>query len=124
MIKSLESKARNLNPLARSQPEYRAVFEHVTQLALEYLASLDDRPSFPDVTGSETEVLFSSALSEAGIGIAALDELASVIDGVRPGGPRFFGYVMGSENRLLPLPICWPACSTKTSRLGARVLRR
>ncbi|HME32636.1 MAG TPA: pyridoxal-dependent decarboxylase [Terriglobales bacterium] len=85
-----------MNPLALPQPEYKAVFERITQVALEYLASIDERPSFPAVSGSNTEALFSKPLSENGIGIAALNELSAVIDGLRPGGPRFFGYVMGS----------------------------
>jgi len=85
-----------MNPLVLPDAEYRAVFDQITQLALEYLKSLDKRPSFPDVSGSETQELFSKSLPDRGIGISALDELSSVIDGVRSGGPRFFGYVMGS----------------------------
>jgi len=85
-----------MNPLTLPQDEYKAVFERITQVALEYLASLNERPSFPTVSGSKTEALFSKPLSENGIGVAALSELAAVIDGLRSGGPRFFGYVMGS----------------------------
>ena len=86
----------SINPLVLSEAEYRAVFEQITQVALEYLTSLDQRPSFPDLSGSETEGLFRKPLPQNGIGIASLDDLEAVIDGVRPGGPRFFGYVMGS----------------------------
>ena len=85
-----------MNPRTLPQDEYKAVFERITQVALEYLASLNERPSFPTVSGSKTEALFSKPLSENGIGVAALSELAAVIDGLRSGGPRFFGYVMGS----------------------------
>ena len=85
-----------MNPLVLRQDEYKAVFEHIAHVALEYLASLDQRPSFPAVTGSDTEALFSKTLPEKGMGIAALDEIPTVIEGLRPGVPRFFGYVMGS----------------------------
>lgn len=85
-----------MNPLALPQDEYQAVFERITRVALEYLASLDQRPSFSAMSGSKTEALFSKPLPEKGMGIAALDEISMVIEGLRPGVPRFFGYVMGS----------------------------
>src|SRR5271165_800611 len=85
-----------MNPLELSDAENRAVFERITQLALEYLSSLDRRPSFPITTGSETEALFRTSLPEQGIGVSALDDLTPVIDSARACGPRFFGYVMGS----------------------------
>ena len=85
-----------MNPLILPDAEYKQVFERITQLALEYLAALDQRPSFPDVNGSKTEALFCKPLPEHGIGINALDDLKRVIDNARAGGPRFFGYVLGS----------------------------
>ncbi len=85
-----------MNPLILSDAEYRAIFERVTQLALEYLTSIDERPSFPRVTGSETQALLAEPLPENGIGESALDDSAKVIDGRRPNSPRFFGYVFGS----------------------------
>src|SRR5208283_5656484 len=75
--------AISMNPLTLSDAEYRAVFERITQLALEYLASLDERPSFPSVSGSETLDLFSKPLQENGISIAALNDLKQVIEGAR-----------------------------------------
>ncbi len=39
-----------MNPLVRSQAEYEAVFERITRLSLDYLATVPERPSFPDVT--------------------------------------------------------------------------
>ncbi len=85
-----------MNPLVLSNAEYQTVYERVTQLSLEYLATIGDRPSFPSVTGSETERLFSRQLPEQGMGDSALDDLVKVIDGGRPNSPRFFGYVFGS----------------------------
>ncbi len=85
-----------MNPLVRSQAEYEAVFERITRLSLEYLATVPERPSFPDVTGRDTQAWFSRELPEHGMGEAALDDLTKVIDGCRPNSPRFFGYVFGS----------------------------
>ena len=85
-----------MNPLVRSQAEYEAVFERITRLSLEYLATVPERPSFPDVTGSDTQAWFSRELPEHGMGEAALDDLTKVIAGCRPNSPRFFGYVFGS----------------------------
>ena len=55
-----------MNPLVLSDADYNAVFERITQLALEYVASVSDRPSFPKITGSETEALFAKPLPEQG----------------------------------------------------------
>ena len=85
-----------MNPLILPDAEYKEVFERITQLALEYLGSVDRRPSFPDVSGSKTEALFCKSLPINGIGASALDDLATVMDAARAGGPRFFGYVLGS----------------------------
>ena len=85
-----------MNPLALPQAEYTAVFERIAELALEYLSSLDERPTFPATSGSEAEALFSEPLPEAGIGLTALEDLRAVMNAARPAGPRFFAYVMGS----------------------------
>ncbi len=85
-----------MNPLILSDEQHKLIYERVTRIALEYLHSLNGLPSFPDVTGRETEGMFFGAVPEEGMGMAALEALNAVIDGVRPGGPRFFGYVHGS----------------------------
>ncbi len=85
-----------MNPLVLSDADYKAVFERITQLALQYGASIDERPTFPTITGSETEALFANPLPEKGMGDDALDDLTTVIESVRVTGPRFFGYVLGS----------------------------
>ena len=69
-----------MNPLVRSQAEYEVVFERITRLSLEYLATVPERPSFPDVTGPDTQAWFSHKLPEHGLGEAALDDLTKVID--------------------------------------------
>jgi len=85
-----------MNPLVLPDSEYQAVFERLTRLCLDYLATVPDRKSFPNVTGRETEEWFSTDLPEHGIGSAALDDLRKAIDVCRPNSPRFFGYVFGS----------------------------
>jgi hypothetical protein len=41
-----------MNPLTLPDAQYREVFERVTQLALQYLASLAESPFFPVVSAS------------------------------------------------------------------------
>ena len=85
-----------MNPLVLSQAEYEAVFERITRLALDYLTTIPARPSFPHVTGCDTQAWFARELPNHGLGEAALDDLTKVIDACRPNSPRFFGYVFGS----------------------------
>lgn len=99
-----------MNPLVLSDADYKEVFERITQLALEYVASVDERSTFPRISGSETEELFAKPLPELGMGSGALDELGRVIDLVRVTGPRFFGYVLGWESPSVRRRICWRAC--------------
>ncbi|MFI5115556.1 MAG: pyridoxal phosphate-dependent decarboxylase family protein [Terriglobales bacterium] len=85
-----------MNPLVLSDADYKTAFERITQLALEYVASVSERPTFPKITGDDTEALFVKALPEHGMGRRALDDLGEVMAAVRVTGPRFFGYVLGS----------------------------
>jgi glutamate/tyrosine decarboxylase-like PLP-dependent enzyme len=85
-----------MNPLVLSDADYKAVFERISQLALEYVTSVSERPTFPKVTGNETEALFAKPLPEHGMGSRALDDLGEAMASVRVTGPRFFGYVLGS----------------------------
>jgi aromatic-L-amino-acid decarboxylase len=85
-----------MNPLVLSNDEYRAVFDRITGLSLDYLAGINKRPSFPQVTGSEIQAFLAKPLPEKGIGGMALGELPQIIDTGRPNSPRFFGYVFGS----------------------------
>ncbi len=85
-----------MNPLILSHAKYEEIFERITRLSLEYLASILQRPSFPDVSAGQLATWFSSELPERGAGDAVFTELTKVIDGCRPNSPRFFGYVFGS----------------------------
>ena len=82
--------------LSVSDPEFRALSARVSELAARYLASLDTVPTFPVVSGSETNRLFAQPLPERGMGAAAFDALEDVARYTRPSSPRFFGYVFGS----------------------------
>ena len=85
-----------MNSLNLPPDEYKPVFERIAEVALDYLASLDQRPSFPNVSGSMLNDAFAGPLPEQGSGLAALDDLAQVIALARPTNARFFGYVLGS----------------------------
>ncbi len=85
-----------MNPLVLSPDEYRSAYLQVTQLTLDFLGEINDRPCFPGITGEASEALFGQDLPEQGMGMAALDMLRAVVDNSRPPNPRFFGYVLGS----------------------------
>ena len=85
-----------MNPLALSVQEYRRVYERIAQVALDYLASIEQRSCFPGISGADAKQLFDEELPEQGIGLAALDDLTKVVEASRAQGPRFFGYVLGS----------------------------
>jgi aromatic-L-amino-acid/L-tryptophan decarboxylase len=85
-----------MNPLVLSPEQYRQVYERITQIALAYLGSVNDLPSFPEVDGKRVQGMFSAALPEQGMGMTVLEDLTDIIENTRPCGPRFFGYVLGS----------------------------
>jgi aromatic-L-amino-acid/L-tryptophan decarboxylase len=85
-----------MNPLALSNEAYREVYDRMSELALGYLAGIGERSCFPNISAVEASDLFSGAVPEQGMGLAALDDLAKVIAASRAQGPRFFGYVLGS----------------------------
>jgi glutamate/tyrosine decarboxylase-like PLP-dependent enzyme len=85
-----------MKSLQISPEEFRRVAERVTQIATDYLTTLDSLPTFPLTSGAETERLFHTPLPELGIGANALTALSDVLGHSRPPSPRFFGYVLGS----------------------------
>src|SRR5215472_14144117 len=85
-----------MNPLVLSNEEYRDAYARISQLALDFVASINERPCFPDISGDESVRMFAQELPEEGMGPAALDLLPKVLDTSRPPSPRFFGYVLGS----------------------------
>jgi aromatic-L-amino-acid/L-tryptophan decarboxylase len=85
-----------MNPLALPVENYRQIYERLTQLGIDYLAGIDQRPCIPNISGVEVKRLFEGPLPEDGLGPEALDDLSKVVGASRAQGPRFFGYVLGS----------------------------
>ena len=85
-----------MNALQLSDSDFRALAARLTGLAAGYLATLANLRTFPEVSGQASVNAFSEALPEKGLGPAALDALAAVLEFSRPPSPRFFGYVLGS----------------------------
>jgi len=85
-----------MDRLSLSPAEYRALASRAVEITTQYLERLRELPSFPSTSGDETSARFDEPLPERGIGAAALEDLQAVLTLARPGGPRFFGYVLGS----------------------------
>lgn len=85
-----------MSSLETSPEQFGHLVERITELAAEYLRTLDSRPISPATTGDESLRLFDSPLPEHGIGERALDDLTAVINSSRAQNARFFGYVLGS----------------------------
>jgi aromatic-L-amino-acid/L-tryptophan decarboxylase len=85
-----------MNPIEISSGEFRLLAEHVTQIAVEYLETIDAQVISPATSGDETVRLFRTAMPEDGIGEAALSVLPDVLRLSRVQNGRFFGYVLGS----------------------------
>src|SRR6184192_4765311 len=76
--------------------EFRRLAAEVTEIAADYLSSLDLRPVFPKTSGEETRHLFQAPLPEDAMGAKAFTYLHDVVDHSRAQNGRFFGYVLGS----------------------------
>jgi glutamate/tyrosine decarboxylase-like PLP-dependent enzyme len=85
-----------MRSLEISSEQFRQLAHRITELAANYLHSLDSRPIAPATTGEESVRLFESLLPEQGLGEQVLDDLSAVIDSSRAQNGRFFGYVLGS----------------------------
>jgi aromatic-L-amino-acid decarboxylase len=85
-----------MNPLEISPEEFRRLAERAVRESAEYLAHLDQRPTFPETSAADTAALFSQPLPEQGLGAAAFDPVSQIFDHSRPSSARFFGYVFGS----------------------------
>ena len=89
-----------MTALQLSPDDFRRIAKQVTDLAAEYLESMDSRPISPQATGADTERLFRSVLPEEGAGEEVWKELQPVIQHSRAQNGRFFGYVLGSGEPL------------------------
>jgi glutamate/tyrosine decarboxylase-like PLP-dependent enzyme len=76
---------------------FRALAHQISDFTADYLETLPNLPSYPpDITGQQTQALFTGDVPLEGIGAAAFDDLERVFHYARPSSPRFFGYVFGS----------------------------
>jgi len=89
-----------MTALQLSPDDFRRIAKQVTDLAAEYLESMDSRPISPQATGADTERLFRSVLPEEGAGEEVWKEMQPVIQHSRAQNGRFFGYVLGSGEPL------------------------
>ena len=83
--------------------DFRRLATTVVELCSEYLRTLEDRSTFPGVTGPESECLFNLDLPEGGMGDQAFAALTDVIHNSRCQNGRFFGYVQGSGDPIAAL---------------------
>ena len=85
-----------MSSLEISPDQFRRLADKITELAAEYLSSLDSRPIAPRTSGIESASMFETTLPEKGLGEAALNDLGAVMGSSRAQNARFFGYVLGS----------------------------
>jgi len=90
----IESPAMSLLEIAPD--EFRRLSAEVTEIAAQYLSTLDSRPVFPKTSGQETHHLFQAPLPEEAMGAEVFTYLHDVVDHSRAQNGRFFGYVLGS----------------------------
>jgi glutamate/tyrosine decarboxylase-like PLP-dependent enzyme len=93
-----------MRSLTLSADAFRALAHRLSDFTADYLEKLPDLPSYPhDISGEQTERLFTGDIPRHGIGAAVFDDLASVFEYARPSSPRFFGYVFGSGEPIAAL---------------------
>jgi aromatic-L-amino-acid/L-tryptophan decarboxylase len=85
-----------MQSLEISPQQFRHLASRITQLAADYLESLDSRSTFPNVSRGQTEEIFRLPPPEQGLQEKAFDELGRVLEYSRVQNGRFFGYVLGS----------------------------
>jgi len=76
--------------------DFRVLLSQISELAVAYLGDMDSRAIQPTMSGLKVVGALQSALPEKGLGLAALQDLDTVIDNSRAQNGRFFGYVLGS----------------------------
>ncbi|HVE82660.1 MAG TPA: aminotransferase class V-fold PLP-dependent enzyme [Myxococcales bacterium] len=83
-------------PLSLSPDEFRSVASRAVDACGALLATLDERPVKPAITGEQSVAELGGAPPEVGLGPAALDALERIFAASRTPNGRFFGYVLGS----------------------------
>ena len=90
-------------PLELSPEEFRILGGRVTEVAADFIASLDDRQTVSTTSASDTTETFDLPLPEEGIGDAILDDLSAIAEHVRAPTGRRFPYVLGSGEPIAAL---------------------
>lgn len=85
-----------MSSLDISSEELSILADDARALALDYWASIEQRPAYPQTDGNLTSRLFGRDWDEDGLGRAVLQEFKLIADHSRPSGGKFFGYVFGS----------------------------
>src|SRR5437016_5820639 len=83
-------------PLELPADGFRVLAERVVDAAADFLATLDERRTFPTTSAAGTAAAFDLPLPEVGVGEAALDDLMVLAAHARANTGRLFPYVMGS----------------------------
>src|SRR5260370_39614019 len=92
-----------MKALEPSTEDFRRLAANVVDLCAGYLCTLDERSTFPQTTGAESESIFDLDLPERGMGDQAFAALTDVIGNSRAQNGRFFGYVQGSGDPIAAL---------------------
>jgi aromatic-L-amino-acid/L-tryptophan decarboxylase len=92
-----------MTPLELSTEDFRRLAANVVDLCAGCLSTLDERSTFPQTTGAESERIFDLDLPERGMGDQAFAALTDVIVASRTQNGRFFGYVQGSGEPIAAL---------------------
>jgi len=92
-----------MNALNVSDDELRSLTERVTAMAAAFLSELPDLRTFPDLSSREALDRLAGPLPEHGLGAQALQGLEDVLSMCRPPSPRFWGYVLGSNEPVAAL---------------------
>jgi aromatic-L-amino-acid/L-tryptophan decarboxylase len=82
--------------LELSPQQYRKLAHRAADLTADFLQHLPGMRTFPETSGHDSNAAFDRPLAAQGLGEAAFDDLAKVLEMSRPPSPRFFGYVLGS----------------------------
>jgi aromatic-L-amino-acid decarboxylase len=92
-----------MKALELSAEDFQRLAANVVDLCAGYLGTLDERSTFPEITGAESERIFDLDLPERGMGDQAFAALTDVIGNSRVQNGRFFGYVHGSGEPIAAL---------------------
>lgn len=83
-------------PLEVSPKDFGTLADRVTELATEFLADLQSRPTVSPTSPADTSKAFELQLPEEGIGEAVIDDLVAIAEHVRAPTGRRLPYVIGS----------------------------